>query len=274
MIWDWRSIKAIMRKDLSQVLQNRMVWLPMIVVPIVILVVLPLVMILLPILLGAEAIDMDELAPMIDAIPESMRQDIAGLDLEQLWIVFSANYMFSPMFLIVPLMVSSIIGSDSFVGEKERRTLEGLLYTPISDGTLFVAKLLGALAPALVVNVASFLLYGIVVNAAGYSVVGRIFFPTPSWWALVFWLGPAIATAGLGAVVLVSSKTKTLVQAQQISGMLVLPVVFLMIAQVSGLFFLSPAVVFLVGIVVWLAGGWFIWIGAKTFSRDALISRV
>jgi len=63
-------------------------------------------------------------------------------------------------------------------------------------------------------------------------------------------------------------------QAQQMSGMLVLPVVLLMIGQVSGLLFISSAVVWLLGIPVWLFGVWLVWIGSHSFKRDELIGRV
>jgi len=207
-------------------------------------------------------------------MPASLTASLQGLSGQELWIILSANYMFAPMFLIVPLMVSSILGSDSFVGEKERKTLEGLLYTPITDAELFIAKLLTALLPALIISTASFLVYGIVVNASGYHVVGHLFFPTAMWWPLVFWVGPGVSVAGLGVTVLISSKAKTFMQAQQLSGTLVLPIVAMMIGQMSGLFFLSSTLVIIVGLFVWLLGIWLVWIGAKTFSRGELMSRI
>lgn len=62
--------------------------------------------------------------------------------------------------------------------------------------------------------------------------------------------------------------------AQQAAGFLVLPVVFLMIGQIAGLFFLTPAAVWVVGLVFWVIGALFIRIGAKTFTRGELIARI
>ena len=182
--------------------------------------------------------------------------------------------MFAPMFLIVPLMVASVISADSFAGEKERKTLEALLYTPVTDVELFLGKVLAALVPALVIDLLSFVLYALVVNASGYHVMGRLFFPAPTWWPLVLWLAPALITAGLGATVLVSSKSKSFMQAQQVSGVIVLPVVVLMLGQVTGLLFLSPGLVLLIGAVVWILGLGLVWLGAKTFKRGELIARI
>ena len=274
MSWNWRAMRAIILKDLRQVRQNRMVWLPMVLVPAIIQVVLPLFLILLPSLVDPSEFQMDDITPLLESMPGALRAQIEGASPVESWVVLSANQMFAPMFLIVPLMVSSILAADSFVGEKERKTLEGLLYTPVRDAELYVAKVLVALIPALVISLASFVLYGIVANASGYHVVGRIFFPQPTWWPLVFWLGPGVSAAGLGVTVLISSRAKTFMQAQQVAGVLVLPIVFLMVAQLSGLFFLGVGVILLAGAVVWAIGLWLIWVGAKTFKRGELITGV
>ena len=167
---------------------------------------------------------------------------------------------------------SYVLAADGFAGEKERKTLEALLYTPISEVELFVAKLLTGFIPSMIVSLGAFVVYGIVVNLSGYPTVGRIFFPTASWWPLVFWLGPGVALVGLGATVLISSKAKSAVQAQQVSGILVMPIVFLMIAQISGLFYLGTTLVILIGLAAWILGLWLIWIGARTFARNELIA--
>ena len=273
MSWNWRGMRAIIRKDLKQVFQNTMVWLPFIVIPLIFMVLLPLGLVMLP-TIATDQLKPDDLAGLFRAMPADLRARLASLSLAQSWVVLSANYMFMPMFLITPLMVSSIIAADGIAGEKERKTLEGLLYTPLSDNELFLAKVLTALVPALVVEIGAFVLYALTVNLGGYHIMHRLFFPEPSWWPLVFFVGPGVSLAGLGATVLVSSKAKTFMSAQQAGGFLVLPVVFLMIGQIAGLFFLTPAAVWVVGLVFWVIGALFIWVGAKTFTRGELIARI
>ena len=269
-----RAIRAIMRKDLSLVLKNRMVWLPIVLVPALLFVVMPALLLGLPSFVDPSEFATDDLGPLLEKMPDGLRSQISQLSDIQQYMVLASSYMFAPMFLIVPLMVSSVLAADSFAGEKERKTLEGLLYTPITDSELFVAKLLVGFLPALVVDVGSFLLYGLVVNLFGYPIMGRIFFPTSAWWPLVFWVGPGVSVVGLGITVLISSKAKSFMQAQQTSGVLVLPIVFLVVGQLAGLFFISTGLLFTVGAFVWLLGIWLVWIGAKTFSRGELITRI
>jgi len=271
---NWRAIRAILRKDLRQVLQNRAVVLPMVLVPTLLLVVIPVAMVILPRFVPADELDVGDLEALYRAMPPGLTAQFEGLSLAQTFATLSANYMFAPMFLIVPLMISSIIAADSFVGERERKTLEALLYTPVSDGDLFLAKVLTALLPAVTIGVASFAVMAVAVNAAGYSLMGGLFFPAAPWWPMVFWLGPAVSLMGLGATVLFSARAKTFMQAQQTSGMLVLPIVLLMVGQVSGLLFLGVEVMLLLGLVVYAIGALLVWIGARTFSRGELIARV
>ncbi len=276
MKWNTRAMRAIMVKDLRQVAQNRMVWLPMILLPAILNVLMPLVLILLPTLMSpadfqADDLDMGEL---FRVLPGAMSDLLSGMSLQQQWVYLASNVMFAPLFLIVPLMVSSILAADSFVGEKERKTLEGLLYTPVTDAEMFVAKLLNSFVPACALSVCSFVLYGIVVNVSAYHIMGRLSFPSITWVPLVLWLSPAMSAAALGATVLISSKAKSFMQAQQASGFMVLPVVFLMIGQMAGLFFMSAWITLAVGLVVWIVGLWLIWIGARTFSRGELIARI
>lgn len=269
-----RAIRAIIRKDLRQVLQSKSVILPMVLVPALLLVVMPVVMVLLPNWVDPADLDVEDVQGLFQAMPPSLRAAFEGLSLGQTWIMLTANYMFAPMFLIVPLMVAIIVASDSFVGEKERRTLEGLLYTPVSDADLFLAKVLTALLPAVVIDIASFVVMIVAVNAAGYSQMGRLFFPAAPWWPMVLWLGPAVSLAGMGATVLISAKTSTFMQAQQLSGVLVLPIVLLMFGQMSGVLFLGVGVILGLGLLMYLLGALLVWIGARTFSRGELMARI
>ena len=72
-----RAIRAIMRKDLRQVTQNKMVWLPMVILPLILLVIMPLAMVLLPTLFPTADADMEEVITMLDRAPAFMRAPLA-----------------------------------------------------------------------------------------------------------------------------------------------------------------------------------------------------
>lgn len=275
---NWRAIRAVMIKDLRVVLANRMVWVPMVVVPLVLMVLLPLGLVLAPTLdpdtFGSGEMMLEDFGSMLPALPEPVRQKLASMDPMQQWVYLATTHLFAPMFLILPIMLASIVASDSFAGERERGTLEPLLYTPISDQELFAGKVLAALMPAVGLGLVGFVLNAVVVNAAGYRLMGGLFFPTADWLLLVLLLGPACALIGLGVTVLVSSKAKTVTGAQQASGALVLPVVGLMVGQMAGAFYFGGAVILGATAVALVIGLSLVWWGARTFQRGELVARI
>ena len=272
---NWRIIWNIAVKDWKEVRQNRMAWLPAILLPLIFVIVLPLGIILLPPALGQSINSMsNDLQPLLDSMPPPVAEQIAGLDPDQTMIVLLLGFMFAPLFLILPLMVSSIIGADSIVGEKERKTLEALLYTPATDSELYIAKLLSAILPAIALSWLSFIAYIIVVNLAGMSIMGRVWFPLPHWYPLILFVSPAVATLGMAGIVLVSSRVSTFMEAQQTSGLLVLPIVLLVVGQSAGVIYLSVELVIALGVVIWVIDAILIWLGIRQFSRSALMARI
>ncbi len=269
-----RAISAIVRKDLKVVSQNKGVMLPIIILPLVLFVVLPWGVTLVPSLVnmaGVSADDFNKIQEMINRMPAGFNQELVGYDPNQMIVVYFLVYMLAPFFMIIPLMVSAVIAADSFAGEKERKTMEALLYTPTTDRELFVAKLLSGWLAALAVALVGFALYVIMANAAGWSQMQRIFFPNTMWLVLISWGVPALPGLGLGVMVLVSSRAQGVQDANQSGGIVVLPIVLLIFGQITGVMYFSVTLVFLLGLVIWLLDGLLIWLGSRSFQRGRML---
>jgi len=269
-----RAILAIVRKDLKVALQNKGVVLPIIIVPLILFVVFPWVAVYAPSwgsLGGTSFSNMDEI---FARMPAGLLNELSGYTPEQQLPVFILVYMLAPMFLILPLMVSSVIAADSFAGEKERKTLEALLYTPTTDRELFTAKLFGAWTAAVAVAILSFIVYAVMVNWAGWHSIGRLFFPNWMWVALVLWVTPAVAGLGLVVMVFVSVRAQGFQDAYQMGGMIVLPVLLLMFGQIAGVMYFSLGVVLLVGTLIWLIDAGLLFLAGRSFRRGELMTRL
>ncbi len=269
-----RAVAAIIRKDLKVVSQNKGVMLPIMILPLVFFIILPWLVTLAPSLVnvgGVSASNVEELQALIQRMPAGFQQELAGYESMQLLTVYFLVYMMAPLFLMVPLMVSSVIAADSFAGEKERKTMEALLYTPTTDRDLFVAKLLSGWLAAIVVALVGFLLYVVMANAAAWPQMHRIFFPNAMWLVLIAWVVPALPGLGLGVMVMVSARAQGFQDAYQTGGLVVLPVLFLVFGQVSGVMYFSVTMVFLLGLVLWLLDGLLIWLGSRSFQRGRLL---
>ena len=198
---------------------------------------------------------------------------MAGLTPEQLPIVLILGYLIAPLFLVLPLMLSCTIAAEAFVGEKERKTLEALLYTPATDAELFIGKALAALVPGIVFTWINFVIFAIVTNLAGYPVMGRIWFPTADWLALMIVVVPAVALLGVSATVIISTKVSTFMEAYQASGALVLLIIAGSCPEHRTVISFAVVAV-LVGLAFFVIDAILIRIGIRLFSSSGLIARI
>jgi ABC-2 type transport system permease protein len=272
-----RTIRIIMMKDLKEASQNKGAWIPAVIVPLFFMVLLPVGIILVPRLMAASGQNFTSqisTAQIREFVAPFLGDQLRGLNDDQSWVVLTTGYMLAPFLLMMPLMLSTIIGAESFVGEKERKTLEALIYTPASDAELFLGKVLACVLPAVGLGWASFLLYGMAVNAASWPVMGTIWFPTIIWAPLMLWLTPAIATLGMAVTVLISIRTKTFMEAYQMSASLVVLILGLVAGQISGVLFLSVGVSILLGLGIFIVDAILIRFGVRTFARSSLLARI
>lgn len=273
---NWRSISAIACKDLKEVRQNKVAWGPAIAIPLIFAILMPILFSVLPQVMPVEDIqrELGDMETLMKNLPPSMQTIFEGLKLEQMFVLYMTAFMLAPLFLIMPLMFSSVVGADSFVGERERKTMEALLYSPATDMELFLGKVLAAVIPAIALSWLTYLVYIIVVNVASYGLFQRIWFPLPTWWPLMFWLTPAFALLGIAATVLVSSRVKTFMEAYQLSGSLVVLVLALVVGQATGVLFLGVGTVMIVGTIIWIVDGILIYLSVRNFKRSALIAKL
>jgi ABC-type Na+ efflux pump permease subunit len=262
------AILAIIRRDWMIASKNKIVIMSTVVLTIVFFVVFPWLTALIP-LFGNS---IEELSKVLQYIPAGLQQEFSGLNITQSVTVYILKYMLAPFFLMLPLMVASTIAADSLAGEKERKTLEALLYTPTSDRELFIAKVLSGWLAALAVALAGFVLYIVMANAAAWSQMQRIFFPDSMWVALILWVVPAIAGLGVAVMVLASARAQSFQDANQAGAIVVLPLVALFYAQVAGVIYFNVMVVMLMGIIIWALTGLLIWLGSRKFQRNRLMA--
>jgi ABC-type Na+ efflux pump permease subunit len=139
-----------------------------------------------------------------------------------------------PFFLLIPLLMSGIITSDSFAGERERNTLETLLVTPIRDSELLFGKILTPFVPALLVTWISFALLtkGIsnLINPHFLSPV----FPDTIWIVSVALVVPLFLAGTVLAEILISARVSSVKAASALNMLLSFPVLGVMLMQSTG----------------------------------------
>jgi ABC-2 type transport system permease protein len=271
------AVAAIVRKDVSAIVRNRGVRVPLVVTPFVLLVLLPFLLVTGgDLLLTRTEIPLDAVGPLAGFGDTATQEQVVGADLSPRgrWAAFVLEVFFAPLFLLVPLIVATVIAADSFAGERERGTLEALLHTPTTDRELLAAKFLASWLPAITVSLASFAVYSGLANLLAWPAIGRLFFPSLTWLLLAFWVTPGLAALGLGIMVVASSRVQSLQAAHQVGSLVVLPIVVLLVAQITGVFLFDPLLVSIMGAFVWIAALLMLRSGASTLKRERLAVRL
>ena len=266
---DWTMIRSLIAKDASAARRSKAVVIPMLIVPFVLLVGLPT-----GIGLFARSSSPPDLSGVFEHLPSAMRAEFAAIAPNQRLIELVLGYLVAPLFLIVPMMISSALAADTFAGEKERRTLESLLHLPVEVRDLYVAKVLFAFIPTVAASWIGFTLFAISANAVAWPVMGRIFVPTWRWVGLIGFMAPAVAALGLGVMVRVSARARTTQEANQLGGAVIMPLILASVGQTTSLLMMEPYWIFIAGGVVWVLALVLIRGGMKRFTRDRVASRL
>jgi ABC-2 type transport system permease protein len=179
---------------------------------------------------------------------------------------------FLMLFMIIPVTGAMALAAHSVVGEKQARTLEPLLATPITTLELLVGKVLGALLPTLAIAIVGLALYlGGVVVLADPGVARAMANARTA--VLVGVVGPAAALMSLQAAIVVSSRVNDPRTAQQFGVLIIVPLSALMVAQFLGALWLSPAALASIG--AGLLGVWVLLtaVSVVLFDRETVLTR-
>ena len=238
---------ALIKKDIRGITSNKQIFAVLLIVPLVLTIVLPSIFVIVLTQAPDAASDFQKLLDMLPA-PNgeySQQQRILGLIL---------NNIMPPFFLIIPIMASSVMAASSFVGEKEKHTLDCLLYTllysPLSLRQLFQSKILAGLSVGMMISYISFAAMLLVVEMEVFFLTGNLLLPAASWLAIMLLIAPAISLVAIAVTVRSSAKAQTIEEAQQRAVFLIFPILALLIGQFTGIILISAELLWGVGIVL------------------------
>lgn len=175
------------------------------------------------------------------------------------------------LYLLLPVFVPILISSHAIAGEKEKRTLEPLLASPVTAGELLLGKSLASVLPACLISLVSFVLMCLCVDVVAWPLLKAPLLPDAMWLWGVFVLAPGFAFLGNGVAILVSARVGDTRLAQQVSGLVVLPVLGLAVAQVSGFVKADLTHYAWIAALVFLADALLMWLAVRLLDRERLL---
>jgi ABC-type Na+ efflux pump permease subunit len=266
---DWSTVGVIARTDLKQLAQSPDFWVPMAILATLFFVVAP-VMLLYAVTHAQAAPLVARIANTLQVLPAKAQRAVHGATPAGKTAYALAVYLFAPLAIIVPMTISTAIGANTLVGERERGTGEFLAHSPASESEIYLGKLLASLLPGYLTTLVGFGIYSLIVNSLVGPRVGGWFFPTADWWVLVLWVVPPFLALTLSAVLWLSGRVRSAAAAQQASGLVTLPLIMLSFALSSGSAFAAGGGL-VIGALAWMAAGLGLARGARSVRRARLL---
>jgi ABC-2 type transport system permease protein len=260
---------ALVGKELADLRQNLAIFLPALIVTVVAIFIPVMVGVIVPAVTGEKLSDSGDL----EIAREMYKNDPAtqSLDPEAAIQAYVFQY-FLVMLVLGPITSAMSVAASSVISEKQARTLEPLLVTPITTFELLGGKLLGALIPALGLTLVSLVLYlGVVAAVADDGVFGVLLGPRTIGVVLV--MGPLAAMVALQLAICVSSRVNDARTAQQLGVFVILPIPALLLGQILG------GIEMTVALILWIALGLLVvnlglmWVAIRLFDRETILTR-
>jgi ABC-2 type transport system permease protein len=134
-----------------------------------------------------------------------------------------------------------------------------------------VGKCLAAVLPAVL---ATWLGTGVYYAGAAILAPGALpALAAPHWMLAILVLGPLIALFSVQVAMMISSRVEDPRTAQQVSGLIVLPLVLLLAGQSIGLFILSTTLVLAATLAMLPICAFTTWMAVQLFEREHILTR-
>ena len=257
------AISAIIKKDLHSITANRRFFISLLIVPLLFTLLLPSVFVLTAYFVPEDP----DVQAMLELLPQETWAGDPGFAL--LHLIF--NYILPVFFLIIPIMASSIMAASSFVGEKEKHTLETLLYCPLSVKEIFRAKVLASFLLSMLVSLVSFAAMLTVLELEAVFLMGSPLLPGGGWGIVLFLLSPAVSLIAVTLIVRNSARAQSVEESQQSAVFLIIPVILLVVGQFAGVMILNVWILLGLSIVCALLAWILLQRAVKRFTYEMLL---
>jgi ABC-2 type transport system permease protein len=257
------KILTIVSKEWSEVFKNRFVLFTVAFLPLL-LTALPL-----GILYATRGAGLGESADMPSQFAQICPEDLTGGECFQVYLVSQ----FMILFMMMPLAIPVTIAAYSIVGEKTTRSLEPLLATPITTAELLAGKSLAAALPAIVATWAGFAIFAVGANLLVSNPRATAAILDPMWLLAVLVVGPLMAVMAVNVSVMVSSRVNDPRVAEQLSMVVILPLLGLFFGQISGLFLLNRQIILLIAAALVVVDAGLVYLAVRLFQREAILTR-
>ncbi len=176
------------------------------------------------------------------------------------------------LILLLPAVVPPLLAATTIVREKQSRSIEALLVTPVTTWELVLSKLIFCTVVGVVPTYLSILAY-YAVAALKLSAFAFSMLATPAWIIVVVLLGPLLGVCAGGFAIAISARVKEVQNAQQLATMVCMPLLGVMALQGSGLATLSTSGALVGAALLILVDALVLAMSVSLFERETILTR-
>jgi len=240
---NFKRIWALTTKDLREFTKSKFVMAAIIGIPLMFAVFFPLA-ILIP-MTNVAGVDIpgDQVEGLVADLIAQTVSNWDTLDNLGKTMVMVAYVLFITV-LLLPIIIPAVTASETVVGEKERKTIEAILASPIKESEIVIAKILSSVLPSFIGTSAAAIGYMVITDIVLYKLLGFVLFPNFLSIVFVFIFGPLFSTISVELMIMVSTKVKSVRDSYQIGSLVVLPLILLIGGEMILFLFNSYAALF------------------------------
>lgn len=256
-----KNALIIFKKEIKEVLRSKSIWVPSIILSLIFAVVMPVAL-----SIGSSSLLKD---------PDTARlfsKILPGYEPFTAFVIFLSKQLLV-FLLLVPAMIPSIIAPTSITLEKESRTLEPLLATPVKTSELLMGKTLTSMIPSFAISTFNFILLSVTIDIISFPKLGYIFLPNSEWLITAFILSPAISFIITMISLIFSSRTIDVKSAQAVGSAIILPIYAIVGMQIGGLFLMKTFYLLIACILLISICPLVLRIAIKVFDRENILTK-
>ncbi|MHA2358598.1 MAG: ABC transporter permease subunit [Candidatus Heimdallarchaeaceae archaeon] len=239
----WNRVFAMVKKDLREFVKSKYVLSVIIFMPLFFALLFPFSTVVPIAQLDPSEFQDGEYGAFVNNLFSKTIDNWESLNPQAQTLIIISYGMFVAV-LLLPIIIPAVTASESIVGEKERKTMEAILASPMSESEIVLSKIISSFVPSIIGTLFSAIAYMIFIDILLYPHIGFILFPDLLSMVLVFIFSPMISIISVELMIMISTRVTSVRDAYQIGSLVVLPLIMLVAAEMFGMLLNSLATLF------------------------------
>jgi len=266
-----RRVAALVAKDFAELRHSPGIFIPSLITGVVAILYPFIIAVLIPAVTGERLADSSD----FEIAQQFYRDQPGGPSLSPEGAIQAFIFQQTLALLVGLTTVTGgmSVAAHSVIGEKQARTLEPLLATPLKTSELLAAKVISAAIPGVLLTTGCYVLYVLLIAAVAEPGVWIALLTARSL-GLVFIVGPLASLLGLQLAVCASCRVNDPRSAQQVGALvLIVPLGILQVAQFVGGIVLTAPILSAIGAVLAVGNLIVLRAAIALFDRESILIR-